>query len=67
MKVFVAVIETHDEQVAVGVTRRKAVSAVSQLAYLYLLRRQAVRPETSTPRKVAEYFGVHVYEVEVTE
>lgn len=67
MRVFVAVIDTYDEQVAVGVTERKAVSAVSQLAYLYLLRRQAVRPETSTPRKVAEFFGVRVYEVEVTE
>lgn len=67
MMVFVAVIATYEEQVAVGVTERKAVSAVSQLAYLYLLRRQAVRPETSTPRKVADYFGGRVYEVEVTE
>jgi len=67
VKVFVAIIDTYEEQVAVGVTERRAVSAVSQLAYLYLLRRQAVRPETSTPRKVAEHFGVRVYEVEVTQ
>ena len=57
---------TYDEQVAVGATRRGAVGEVSRMAHAYLRQRGAILPETSTPRKVAEYFGVRVYEAEVT-
>lgn len=67
MRVFVAIIFTHDEQVAVGMTRAKAVNEAARMAHAYLKRRDALTAETATPRKVAAYFGECVYEVEVAQ
>ena len=67
MRVFVAVIDTYNEQVGVGMTRGKAVSEAARKAHAYLERREALLPETATPRKVAAYFGVRVYCEEVAQ
>ncbi|MBM3769117.1 MAG: hypothetical protein FJW32_27365 [Acidobacteria bacterium] len=67
MRVFVAIIDTYDEQVAVGVTGDKATREAARMAHAYLKRRDALTADTSTPRKVADYFGVCVYEVEVAQ
>lgn len=65
MKVFVATIPTYYETMAVATTEAEARRLAAKYAYEFLKGADAVRPETSSPKKVEEYFGIVVTEVEV--
>lgn len=65
MKVFVATVSTYYETMAVATTEKEARTLAARKAYEFLKRADAIRPETSSPAKVADYFGINVTEVEV--
>jgi hypothetical protein len=65
MEVFVATIPTYYETMAVATTEAEARRLVAKEAYEYLKAAKALRPETSSPAKCAEYFGVTVTVVKV--
>lgn len=65
MNVFVATISTYYETMAVAATEAEARRLAAQRAYEFLTDADAIQPETSSPAKVADYFGVTVTEVEV--
>ncbi len=65
MKVFVATIPLYYEVIAVADSKEKAIRLASQQAYENLVAAGVTNEDTDTPRKVAEYHGVKVYEMEM--
>ena len=63
--VFVATIDTRYEAMAVADTEDEAVRLVSEHAYRWLKATGALYPQTDSPEKVADYFGVTVTAVTV--
>lgn len=63
--VFVAIVDTYEEQVGVGVTASAAVASASRKAHAYLKRRGVLSDETATPELVAQYFAPRVERVKV--
>lgn len=65
MKVFVATIPTYYETLAIATTEAEARRLVAKRAFDYLKAADAVQEETSSPAKVADYFGITVTEIEM--
>lgn len=66
MKVYVAVVETRYEVMAVAQTAKDAIRIASERALQFLHDNDAVREgQTDTVERVAEYFGVYAQEIEV--
>lgn len=65
MKVFVATVSTYYEVMAVATTEAEARQLAAKKAHQFLKDRESITEDTKTPSKVAEYFGVHVTEVEI--
>lgn len=65
--VWVAHVPTYYRVVGVGNTRDEAVRVACQRAWEFLDDRDCLTEETSTPEKVAEWFGVGAVCVEIGE
>jgi hypothetical protein len=65
MKVFVATIPLYYEVIAVADSKEKAIRLASVAAHKDLVQSGSITEDTDTPRKVAEYFGVKVYAMEM--
>lgn len=66
-EVWVAVVDTRDQIVAVGTTEHEAVRVAARRALKYLRGAGATTTETNTILKVAQYFSVTATKVPVGE
>ena len=58
--VYVAIIDTYEEQIGVAVTASAAVTSAATKAHAYLRRRGVLSDETATPELVAQHFSPRV-------
>lgn len=65
--VWVAHVPTRYAVVGVGRTQSEACRVASRRAWEYLEANSLLTDETDTPKKVAQYFGVHAVYVEIGE
>lgn len=65
MKVYIATVDTNYETIAVANTEADAIRLAAQRAWEFLRDANALYPDTETPEKVAEYFGIYAMEIEV--
>lgn len=66
-RVWVSVVDTRDQIVAVGATEHQAVRVAARRTLKYLRSVGASSTETNTIYKCAQYFAIHAVEVPVGE
>ena len=57
--VYVATVDTRYAIIGVATTEAEAIRVAAEKALAYLTDMGAVGPDTDTPEKIADYFGIN--------